>query len=133
MWKYEKAMWSPTVVEGPGSWGFEGPGAMKLGVHRSALVLQMVKAGCAGTCRACAGATRMAFAVESPGLWGFEGPGGMKLGVRRSALMHQVMLARCAGTSSIACADASSMEFGCGDLKSGRSVRPTMAAEGSVS
>ena len=106
---------------------------MKLGVHRSALVLQMVKAGCAGTCRACTGATCMAFAVEGPGSWEFEGPGAMKLGVQRSALMLQVMLAGCAGTSGIACADASSMEFGCGDLKSGRSVRPAMATEGPVS
>ena len=125
-------MWSPTVVEGPGSCGFEGPGAIKLGVHRSALVLQMVKAGCAGACR-CAGATCLAFAVEGPGSWGFKGPGAMKLGVQRSALMLQVMLAGCAGTSSIACADASSMEFGCGDLKSGRSVRPAMTARGPVS
>jgi hypothetical protein len=89
-------MWSPTVVEGPGSWGFEGPGAMKLGVHRTALVLQMVKAGCAGTCRACAGATRMAFAVECPGSWGVKCPGAMKLGDHRSGLMLQMKKAGCA-------------------------------------
>ena len=65
--------YSAQAAKGPGSWGFEGPEAMKPAVRRG-MPLRATKAG---TSRIDGAGTS-----EGPGSWGFEGPEPMVRKVR---------------------------------------------------